>query len=475
MVAWNSAVEAELAAAGLAGIIADLYAMDRRVDGVTDASRARDEVAAILELYNIDVNVDTAQAKKAEVGVVASIRDICDSILIDLWSVDNIVKNARMGDNSAYTDVYGQEDNHFVDPHEAAALRQIQLFAARDLHNEARIGDIVELLRNDIAIDGQRHHDIDMEGVDTLLAVDQSVDGSKAASCRQHDISDVLCLLEVDRAVDRRKSEANTAPTGPKDPMEAMFEIDCLVDGTKEHNKEEMVEAMISDLRRVDLSVDKIFMPDIFGMMGANDSASSQARGEDHIDQLPPPPVFDDDNEDTAGERSIVSSKEKSGESAYSRQTRDAIRKLSEVDQEVDSNKKTSRRTEEPEMHIMLDLFKVDLEVDKAKMAAFASSGISSGTSNSPAAHRRHSGPKRSIFTSKEKEGSKVSNIIGTTTVVNNKKRIGSIPLGQVVTSNTHREFFGKAEMAPIDPYSARQNTHSGSKADNEDEQCTIM
>lgn len=471
----TSAIEAELAAAGLTGVLADLYSMDRRVDGVADACRAKDDVAALLELYNVDVTVGHARKKSSSSDGDDGV-DFCDRILLDLFKVDTLIESG--GKVDATSEANGDSGERlFVDPHEAAAMRQVQLYAARDLHDEARIGAIMDLLRTDLDIDGKRHHDVDMEGIQALLDVDRSIDGSKAASCRQHDISDILPLLVVDQAVDRHKSKSSSfrkQSSVPTDPMEYMMYVDRLVDGTTFRKSQDKINEMIGDLRKVDESVDKIFMPDFFGGFGASDS-------QDNVSNLPPPPVFDDEPYPNAA------CKDDANNASYEDQTRDAIGQLLEVDQKVGAGQKAEKR-DDPEMLIMLELFKVDIEVDKVKLAALKSMG--GGGSNasappSPAATPQENAqeegqPKRSIFSSREKRHSMehsagTSNIIGTTTRVNPRKKIGSIPLGEVVTSKLHQEFFGEAEMAPmapIDPYAPR----AGSKSKKEkDEQCSIM
>ena len=473
-----SAIEAELAAAGLTGVMADLYSVDRRMDGVADACRTKDDVAAILELYNIDVTVGHARKKSSTNGGESDAGDngvdLCDRILLDLFKVDTLIETGGKGGSNSD----GNSDSGerlFVDPHEAAAMRQVQLYAARDLHDEARIGAIMDLLRTDLDIDGKRHHDIDMEGIQALLDVDRSIDGGKAASCRQHDISDILPLLVVDQAVDRRKSKGSSfgkQSSVPTDPMEYMMYVDRLVDGTTFRKSQDKINEMIGDLRRVDESVDKIFMPDIFGDFGGNNS-------QDDVRNLPPPPVFDDEPSNVNS-----TSNDNTKDASYEQQTRDAIGQLLEVDQEVGAGHKAEKR-DDPEMLIMLELFKVDVEVDKVKLAALKAMG--GGGSNASALPSPTTSPrgnaegegqsKRIIFSSKEKRHSMehaagTSNIVGTTTRVNPRKKIGSIPLGEVVTSKLHEEFFGEAEMAPIDPYAPR----TGSKSKKEkDEQCSIM
>ena len=469
----TSAIEAELAAAVLAGVMADLYSMDRRMDGVGDACRTKDDVAAILELYNIDVTVGHAKKKSSTSGESDddNVVDSCDKILLDLFKVDTLVETGgKVGSTSDGSSDSGER--LFVDPHEAAAMRQVQLYAARDLHDETRIGAIMDLLRTDLDIDGKRHHDIDMEGIQALLDVDRSIDGSKAASCRQHDISDILPLLVVDQAVDRHKSTGSSfgeQSSVPTDPMEYMMYVDRLVDGSTFRKSQDKINEMIGDLRKIDESVDKIFMPDIFGGFGSS---------KDDVSNLPPPPpVFDDESNVN------TTSNDNTTDASYEHQTRDAIGQLLDVDQEVGAGHKAEKR-DDPEMLVMLELFKVDIEVDKVKLAALKSMG--GGGSNasappSPAAslHDNAQGEgqsKRRIFSSKEKRHSMehaagTSNIVGTTTRVNPRKKIGSIPLGEVVTSKLHEEFFGEA-VAPIDPYSPR----TGSKSKTEkDEQCLIM
>mmetsp|Transcript_15775 Transcript_15775/g.45449 ORF Transcript_15775/g.45449 Transcript_15775/m.45449 type:complete len:698 (-) Transcript_15775:171-2264(-) len=463
----TSAIEAELAAAGLTGILADLYSMDRRIDGAADACRTKDDVAAILELYNIDVKMGHARKKSTSdaTGIAAEgDGDLCDKILLDLFQVDTLVENA--GKSGLVSENEDAGERLFVDPHEAAAMRQVQLHAARDLHDEARIGAIMDLLRTDLDIDGRRHHDTDMEGIQALLNVDRSIDGSKAASCLQHDISDVLPLLEVDQIVDRHKSKGaafKQQSSVPSDPMEYMVYVDRLVDGTTFRKSQEKINEMFGDLRRNDESVDSLFMPDIFGGFG------------DDVSNLPPPPVFDDESNSNTGNKDNVS------ETPYERQTREAIGQLLEVDQEVGAGHKAGRR-DDPEMLVMLDLFKVDIEVDKAKLAALKSIGGGGSNASAPPSpvsqeNQGEGRSKRSIFSSKEKRSSMEhsagsSSIVGTTTRVNPRKKIGSIPLGEVVTSKLHEEFFGEAEMAPIDPYAPR----TGSQSEKEkDEQCSIM
>ena len=464
----TSAIEAELAAAGLTGILADLYAMDRCIDGTIDACRTKDDVAAILELYNIDVTVGQAR-KKSSTGIVANGGgDVCDRILLNLFQVDTLVENARKDDLASKSKDAGKR--LFVDPHEAAAIRSLQLFAARDLHDEARIGAIMDLLRTDLDIDGERHHDTDMEGIQALLDVDQSIDGSKAVSARQHGISDVLPLLEVDQCVDRHKSKGSAfeqQSSVPSDPMEYILYVDRLVDGTTFRKSQDKINEIVGDLKRVDESVDKIFMPDFFGGFGEGTSQD-----------LPPPPVFDDEpNVNTK-------SKKSTSDALYDHQTRDAIGQLLEVDQEVGAGHKAEKR-DDPEMLVMLDLFKVDIEVDKAKLAAYISiGGGSSKTSalpspaTTPPENQGEGQSKRAIFSSREKRhpmehsAGTGKTIVGTTTRVNHRKKIGSIPLGEIVTSKLHEDFFGEPEMAPIDPYSPR----SGSRSKKEkDEQCSIM
>ena len=474
----TSAIEAELAAAGLTGVMADLYSMDRRMNGVADACRAKDDVAAILELYNIDVTVGHARKKSSTNGDQSDGGDngvdLCDKILLDLFKVDTLVETG--GKVGLTSDGNSDSDERlFVDPHEAAAMRQVKLYAARDLHDEARIGAIMDLLRTDLDINGKRHHDIDMEGIQALLDIDRSIDGSKAASCRQHDISDILPLLMVDQAVDRRKSKGSSfgkQSSVPTDPMEYMMYVDRLVDGTTFRKSQDKINEMIGDLRKVDESVDKIFMPDIFGGFGSNHS-------QDDVSNLPPPPVFDDES------NANTTSNDNTKDSSYEHQTRDAIGRLLEVDQEVGAGHKAEKR-DDPEMLIMLELFKVDIEVDKVKLAALKSMGGGGSNASAPPsptaspqenAQEGEGQSKRRIFSSKEKRHSMehaagTSNIVGTTTRVNPRKKIGSIPLGEVVTSKLHEEFFGEAEMAPIDPYAPR----TGSKSKKEkDEQCSIM
>jgi len=470
-----SAIEAELAAAGLTGILADLYSMDRRVDGVADAFRTKDEVAAILELYNIDVTVGRGRTKKSSSSGANNSDDLdsCDKILLDLFKVDALVDTGGKG-GSALESADGSE-RLFVDPHEAAAMRQVQLYAARDLHDEARIGAIMDLLRTDLDIDGKRHHDIGMEGVQALLDVDRSIDGNKAASCRQHDISDILPLCVVDRAVDRHKSKGSSLgkqSSVPTDPMEYMLYVDRLVDGTTFRKSQDKINEMIGDLRKVDESVDKIFMPDIFAGFGGSNS-------HDDVSNLPPPPVFEDEpNADTA-------IKENTDNTSYEHQTRDAIGHLLEVDQEVGVGHKVHVERQDPEVLVMLDLFRVDIEVDKAKLAALKSIGFGGSNASAPpspiATPQENEGENeskrtRSIFSTKEKRHSMehaagTNKILGTTTRVNPRKKIGSIPLGEIVTSQLHHEFFGEAEMAPIDPYAPR----TGSQSKEKDEQCSIM
>ena len=461
----TSAIEAELAAAGLTGILADLYAMDRRIDGVSDACRTQDDVAAILELYNIDVTVGQAR-KKSSTGIVADEGgDLCDRILLNLFQVDILVENARKDGLISESEDAGEQ--LFVDPYEAAAIRSMQLFAARDLHDEARIGAIMDLLRTDLDIDGERHHDIGMEGIQALLDVDRSIDGSKAASARQHGVSDVLPLLEVDQCVDRHKSKGSAFEQQSSDPMEHILYVDRLVDGTTFRKSQDKINELIGYLQMVDESVDKIFMPDFFCGFGEGTSQD-----------LPPPPVFDDEsNVNTNSKKSI-------SDALYERQTRDAISQLLEVDQEVGAGHKVEKR-DDPEMLVMLDLFKVDIEVDKAKLAAYMSIGGGSSKASappSPAAtppeNQGEGRSKRAIFSSREKRHSREHSagtgktIVGTTTRVNPRKKIGSIPLGEIVTSKLHEEFFGEPEMAPIDPYTPRSGSRS--KKDK-DEQCSIM
>ena len=383
---WDT--EASLANAGLSGVIADLYTTDRRMDGVSTSARQREGVKAILAIYEIDCSIESSNKATKQVSQERNL------------------------------------DDDLFDPTPAPSMRLVELSAVHDFQDEAKGDDFIDILHLDIDPDENLSFQIAMEGVAPMLHVDQSVDRQMTGASRKHEISDVMPLLAVDRQVEEWTRDPSLAPK-PLTPMEMMLETDRIVNGTNERIYERKVSALIGDLLRIDKSVDVLFMPNIFDdIFGTPPTPAG-------FDESQLPPIITVDATDSAEEEKVPCRSDNGDESAYELQVQGVIQELLGIDQSVRGD--DSAENEEPDIRSILDLFKVDVEVaTAAAKASVPSKGqgtppISAGTSQKAI-------PKRSIFSAKElKNAREPKSIIGTTSVVSRKKRIGSISLADTV------------------------------------------
>ena len=229
--------ESKGSSASPANVMDELFAIDMEMDNRGCAKDAKCEIAAIMELYKMDTQADRSRSL-AGVGMYR-----------ELYAIDALVDKSS-------TNV---KEVEFVDPMTVHWMKQCQLASvARSKAVFDGAGEMSELYRMDLDVDGLRSSNYEMDGVAALLETDLEIDRAAKKSERKDDVGDLQELYALDVKVDAAFKSLLKTDQELDGRAEDLQVVDHIVSKETEEGKELIGNLFdVADLLFTDLEVDQ--------------------------------------------------------------------------------------------------------------------------------------------------------------------------------------------------------------------------
>ena len=216
-------------------LFSDLYNTDLSIDSRGALMHEQDDIKAIIDLYDVDVEVDKSQ------------NCVARDIFCELHSTDVTVD----GNTMSFV-----EDIKFFDPFLSSQMRH---YCAVDQarYDQAR-AEVMNLLATDMEMDQYSHLNIDLELMHDLISVDKEMDSAKDTDEGKLAFAAVKDLYAVDQRIDSHAGKRISSRVS-SEPLEYSVPLKGLSPSKKTAGKVQIKKpysSLMGDLYATDLSVD---------------------------------------------------------------------------------------------------------------------------------------------------------------------------------------------------------------------------